>query len=92
MTRDERGNAALSLPELRNQAHTKGQPSLPGISDKAITGLLIALAVSPLHHTGCGLSAGGKLKMELLTGGRVAEPMLIVRSGPNPQWKMVGKC
>lgn len=85
MTQDERGNAALSLPELPNQTHTKGQPSLCAIPDKAIRGLLIAPGMSPLNHTqGRVLSAGGKLKMGLLTGGRVAEPMFIVKSGPNP--------
>lgn len=84
MTRDERGNAAVSFLELRNQTRTKGQPSLCGVSDKAITGLLIALGMSSLSHTGSVLSAGGKLKMESLTGGRVAEPILIVKSGPNP--------
>lgn len=84
VTRDERGNAALSLPELPNQPHTKGQPSLCGISDKAIRGLLIAPGMSPLNHTGSVLSAGGKLKMGLLTAGRAAETALIVEPGPNP--------
>lgn len=84
MTRDERGNAAISFLELRNQAYTKGQPSLCGISDKAITGLLVALGMSSLHHRVSVLNTGGKLKMELLAGGRVTEPALMVKPGSKP--------
>lgn len=83
MTWDERGNAAISFLELRNQTYTKGQPSFCGISDKAITGLLLALGMSLLNHIVSVLNTRGKLKMELLIGGGVTEPLLTVKSGSN---------
>lgn len=43
----------ISFLELCNQTYTKGQPSFCGISDKAITGLLLALGMSSLNHIVC---------------------------------------
>lgn len=68
MTWDEQGNAAISFLELRNQTYTKGQPSFCGISDKAITGLLLALGMSSLNHIASVQCTRGKPKMELLPG------------------------